>query len=1241
MSRLQSIENSLKSINDAVFQELCDSYLIRRNGKYASFRRVGSASGKQKTTKGTPDTLVLLADGSYLFVECSTNEALGYKKLKEDIEKCIDPTKSGIQPTSIAEIILCMNFNLKSAEVEELVRKLRPLRIPLYIYNLDALSLELHLDHRDLVHQYLHFPIDTGQVVSLPKFIEEYHKASSGIATPLTNTFLHREKELNDLKAAMHAYDVVILTGLAGVGKTKLTLEAINSFTADNIHFNAFAISYKNHTLIEDLGQYLTKDKDYILFVDDANRIDAFSQVVGFYKERRTGKLKIIITVRDYAFEEINLLCNGLQLTTLSLTKMTDEELKPIISMKPFEVTNPSYQDKILGIADGNPRLAIMAAMLAIDKQDLDALNNASDLFEKYYSTFVRDNGEFANKTHIKSLGIVAFFFALQYDRKDVLEPILNNFGVSYSDFIDSIDRLERLELVDIQFDFVKIPEQNLSTYFFYRAFIKDELLSFRTLLSAYFRSNQNRFVECVVSSSRNFGYESVMTKVKPWLTEHLHSIQHFPELTFKFLASFWFYLPLETLDFLLNQITKMPKVSVDQYPVKADRNAFSFDKNETIELFGEFFHHATNHLSDALSLGFEFARKSPENLPELLHKIRERLSIERDDDFTGFYRQHTLVDILIKGLTVGDPLLSTCFYELARTFLGFRFTYATGGRHHTIHLITVGIPNSDHIQRLRRNIWEAIELNHAKFPAETRAILAAYTESGPDVIHEVATFDLTYVVKIIGSCLTKNSFEDCRLVYQLVRWFERHSILHPDFSSLKLTFTNHRYEAYLKIDWHRLRDKEVFDFLDNDEYEKLKEADIRESFTFSSSKLAKDFYEDFAYIRKASRDNWSYNRAMDIVLDENLQKDLDTGISILERIIEGNNEIGFVPRSSFQNILNSRINEERIWQLLSRSVFRDRTLWQLSFFGNLDSSLVSPEHATRILDMVKDMEADGVVYFRDLQKYLAVDPGLFRAITQIVVEKNKAGLKIALWHELFDIYFKELGNDVSLIKEAYMQQENIQAHFDSDGEGFLNVLQADKHFLIEYIDNLQSKAERGLTPIKEDLSNVWQIQGIENELFLIFDRISATEPYLGIGDHFCNCFFKTLKDEFKARATQFLLRYLEHNFKDSNKVNIVVDVTRNSLRWLYEEMVIKHLTLSQDVKLFKSVRWRGNGGQMHSGSLNMGDLRASEWRNLLSIVEKSGIGLDLIPIKRYISEEIDLSIRIGDSERQRRFLER
>src|SRR5690606_38055944 len=108
--------------------------------------------------------------------------------------------------------------------------------------------------------------------------------------------------------------------------------------------------------------------------------------------------------------------------------------------------------------------------------------------------------------------------------------------------------------------------------------------------------------------------------------------------------------------------------------------NAFSYSKNDIIELIGEFFRFQ-NKLKDALQLSFEYTRKAPEHLPELIHKIRERMTFDVEDEQINFSRQTILFQILIDGLNARDNLLSTAFYELAKTFLGFRFHHTKGGR--------------------------------------------------------------------------------------------------------------------------------------------------------------------------------------------------------------------------------------------------------------------------------------------------------------------------------------------------------------------------------------------------------------------------------------------------------------------------------------------------------------------------------------------------------------------------------
>lgn len=1237
MSRLQTIENALSSINETIFQELCDSFLIYKNENYRAFSRVGSQSGKQKTTKGTPDTFFLLPNGKYVFVEYSTNITKGVSKLQEDIKKCLDTSKTKIPINQIIEIILCINFNLNVYETQSLKDILGKTKIALTIHTLDSLSLELHLQHRDLVHKYLGLPLDTGQIVSISTFVDEYNKASKGIATPLNNTFLHREEELENIKQEIKHNDFLIITGIAGVGKTKIAIEAIKSFLAENLSYNAFCLSYKNCELLSDLYQHFDDKKDYILFVDDANRIDAFCQITGFYKSLREGNLKIILTARDYALPIVESFCFGFAPARCTLKKFSDDQIIDIIKAEPFNILNEQFHKEIVRIADGNPRLAIMTALLAKQEQSIYALADVSELFEKYFSTFINDDGEFSNQFNIKCLGIIAFFNVIPYKDRNITELILQNFSIDYSLFIDAIEKLDRLELVEIRYDYVKIQEQNLATFFFYKAFIKDNLLSFETLLKKYFNENKNRFKDCVIPANNTFGFENVMQKLHPILQNFLKSIENEEKRTFEFLEIFWFYLQEETLLYVYNGINQLPLSRGIDYEVKYETNDFVYSQNNVIELLSNFFQ-LPNKLKDVIELAFEFIRRKPEYLPELIHKIREMLTFDRTDEHFGFERQNILFLILIGGLVEKDILYSTAFYELSKTFLAFRYQQTKSERHKTISFYQYPIPNNKLIRRFRKNIWNNINDNFSVFPEKSLELLQSYVEVSSDVIEEIMEYDIQFLIPIIKNYLTPDSFEHCHYVQELIRWCKRNEIEFSEFISLSQKFTNPTYEKFRILDWDRFKDKESYDFENQHEYKRLKEEEIRKSFIFNSIKEIKLFYDTFIYLKSLAKNAWSYNKSFDLIADENCSKNFELGCQILTEVIITNNQIGYVPKTIFKNQLTTLEKSQYIWNILQSNNFETKYSWELSFYDNLADNLINEKHIEQIKDTVKRLPDSATIWFGELKRYLNIAPNLFQELLQIIIDKNET---VFVQFNIIEEYFDELGDDIDLIKKLYLKQDLIENHFDLTRKGFAKIIQRDENFLIEYVDNLYLKNENKHY-LHEDgyLNVIWESTKIEPILKTIFDLLDKKEGYSGVGEHFCNSFFRNLSQEASMRAKNFLLDYCKENYDSYKKMNFIVDIARHSMKDLFEDLLLLFISLTQDIDLFSKIWWRGNGGKFVSEDVNMGDLEAAEWRSILSIVEKSDSGIKLMPIKKYLNLKIENSLRYADWERKRKFIE-
>jgi len=1243
MSRLQSIENALMAINETVFQELCDSFMVLRHPSYTVFSRNGSQSAKQKTIKGSPDSFFLMHDGKYLMIEYSTNITRGAAKLEEDILKCLDESITKIPVAAVSEIILCINFNLSNAETDRLNGLLDNHRMRLTIYTLDALAIELHINHRNLANQYLGLPLDTGQVVTMEQFINEYNNAYNRIATPLDNPFHHRQTELKALDSMLCESDFIILSGPAGVGKTKLALQAINDYIGKNTSFKAFCISYKNHTLFDDLQQHLQKKGNHILFVDDANRIDAFSQILGFKKALREGQLKIVVTVRDYAYPDLKKVCAGIHLTDVEIEKLSDDAIRDIISGAPWEVKNQMYQEHILAVAEGNPRLAIMMAQLAVAEQNVETLYDVSDLFDTYFGTFIKDRDEISDDLTIKILGLIGFFHTIPFKDRKITQGLLEPFGIAYDSFIERIDRLDRLELVDVQFKHVKIPEQNLSIFFFYLAFLKSGLLSLPDLITYYSESNAARLRECVIAANNTFGPAKVMDKVKPALQAHLRKLKIEKRPVESIFTNFWFYLKEETLDHYFQQLSQLDDAAPQTFKLTYETNEFAYNKDKTITLLGNFFHHPDQYLKDSIELIFLYARKKPVHLSEVIHKVRENLSFDRNDLHNGFVRQNTLLDFLINGLDSKDTLLSLSFFELAQTLLQFSFEQFHGSRGNTVRFYTITLHDDPLTRAFRERIWNAVDKYFSDFPIQAFGVLESYSDRWYKADDELVSFDSVYIIAIIKKHLSSDIFEHCRFVQKHMRLFKKKKINHEDIENLKSTFINDSYRIYRKLDWDRLRGREDDGILDYKEFERLKEQEIRSSFVFSGIGQAHSFYDSYTALIQSLRNSWNFDRSLDIVIDENLKADFAIGCGMLQYILVSNNETGYRPWVAFRNHLDDAAKAIAIWELIEGFDFKDKDIWKIHYFQQLSLNPFGPELQDHIVNMLITTDKPVYLPIDDLCRFTGDDNLFYQRLLNVIVSRNRVeGIGLRLHNNIFEESFDRLGTDQTLIEEAYLQQDKLQGHFDYNYKGLKNIVNTRPVFLLDYVRSLYIVDRHRFDSEGEDLSFVWSFDDVESTLQTIFDTVIDEELNLGIGEHFCNCFFKKFENsEHATRGRTFIMNYAKMYNADSVRMNIAVNIARYSLKDTFDAMLAQHLYINQDLEIFSRIWWRGNGGDVMWGDVIFGDIEAAEWRNIQSVISGLAIGLALVPIKRYVSERIDSALAGAEWERERRFREK
>lgn len=78
MATITAIKDSINRLDPAGFQILCDDYLSRAG--YPNLVSLGTMTGAQKTTRGTPDTYFPIESDKYVFAEYTVQKSDLVKK---------------------------------------------------------------------------------------------------------------------------------------------------------------------------------------------------------------------------------------------------------------------------------------------------------------------------------------------------------------------------------------------------------------------------------------------------------------------------------------------------------------------------------------------------------------------------------------------------------------------------------------------------------------------------------------------------------------------------------------------------------------------------------------------------------------------------------------------------------------------------------------------------------------------------------------------------------------------------------------------------------------------------------------------------------------------------------------------------------------------------------------------------------------------------------------------------------
>jgi GTPase SAR1 family protein len=1199
MSKLTDIKRRIDELDGGAFQNLCDTYLCYKG--YGNGYSLGMATGSDKTAKGNPDTYFLTADSKYVFVMYTTQKTDFFNKAIEDIDKCFDDRKTGVKGNDVAEIIYCHTYGrLTAGEDKKLRDYCAGKGAILNIIGLDVLGNEIFMHYPIIAKDQLGISVGTGQISSIEVFMQVHD--NNRMSAPLNTEFMFREKEIEIASEMLERSNILLVYGPSGVGKTRFSVELCKKLE-DEQGYKTICIRSNGLEIYEDLLSAIEPNEKYVAFVDDANELAGLQFVLEYLQNNDGKKIsKIIITVRDYAQREVlNKILDYEKPEKIRIGTLKDEDIRKLIEVC-YDIKNNIYSDRIVEIAEGNARIAMLAGKLIKETGRLESIMDASELYANYYGKQLEEILS-SSKTEIYSAGIIAFLQSIRLDALAKLSGVFSAILLTADDFISDIKHLYSLEIVDLCNDkATKISDQTFSNFLIKYVFVDKKLIPLDLMIKVCFRFNKIRTISACNILLNVFSDSNVRSYLEEQINKLWDEIKNDNDIFPEFFKAFHMIRPTETLLLLQERVENEPPIDFDAAAIDFKiNNDGTHISDEIIELLCSF--NNCEQMSEAIELLLEYYTKRPDLFNEVYTAFIREFGIDKDSERLKYCSVSKAVEYLCGYIKTNNNSNSLAlFVRIAIYYLKFVVSKTEGGRRNTFTFYTIPVNATKEVMTYRKMLLNELQSIYKRgfYKKEIEIALNTYGTGNSDYInYKIVKEEYLDVMSIVAQLQTDNLFH-CLIVKHLKKIFEKgkvdfdHEIIDKFINSPKSII-------YSVINGDR---KDYLSMTQEEEHAHrsaitenlIKDYSIQEyKFLFQIAQEVDREFEDNSYSFSSG-----LNYVFDIVsLNGSLYSE------IVDLYLSSNTPCNASPAKILSKLYNFMTADE-VKVLIEKHDFNQKNTWLWHFYVEMPENQISEKHINELISFFANpptqLKLAACRPLDGIKNFISVDSSIFeKASRTILANYDKCPFVFNLYFDfLFNPHYispKKLISmyafDMKLLSAIYLKGTLYSEHFDYNGEFLTEFLKVYPDLIDEYLIQVTQPEKyryRKYEHYMERLRGVWKENDYINKVdYIVCKLYELFEDSRWDFEHCVEHLFVLEyndKEEIVARQNEWFDKCVENNYNDSGFMNSLFGVISELPVDRRRKALLKFLSLNSNYDDFEKIplepsSWGGSGSMI------------------------------------------------------------